>query len=324
MRVLSIPAEHPYTQAIRPAHVEYEPDPDVDGNWWPHPALSAQYWNARSGDANASLPDLVHVHFGFEHYSPAEIQAMVDALPVPLVVTVHDIDNPHLEDQREHHERLRILLRRADAVVTLTDAAAAVLRADFGVENAVVLGHPQIASPVFAQRESRAAVFVKSLRGNVVSDPQFYRDLAARVPLDVYVHDVEATAHLRAALADANLRLHVHKPLADVALHKEIARATVCVLPYTRGTHSGWLEMCRDQGTNVAVPDVGYYAGQADIPEAVAVYRAGNGSSAGEAAAALVARGPVPYAGDRDAQLERIQAAHWAMYQDLLTERQDI
>ena len=93
MEILAIPAEHPYTQAVRPAGVEYLPDPDIDGNWWPHPALTAQYW-AQLDPADA--PDALHVHFGFEHFSPAEIRELVEALPVPLVVTVHAVSYTHL------------------------------------------------------------------------------------------------------------------------------------------------------------------------------------------------------------------------------------
>lgn len=323
MKVLSIPAEHPYTQAVRPASVEYLPDPDIDGNWWPHPALSAEYWR----DANwasvdpSQRPDVVHVHFGFEHFSPAEIRQFVGELPVPLVVTVHDVENPHLAEpaaQAEHRERLQILLDASDAVLTLTECAAAEVRERFGVADAVVVPHPRIADPVAAEREPRAAVFVKSLRSNVVADARFYREVAQEVPLDVYAHDVAATAGLRAQLSDValhpNLALHVHEPMGDSELHAAIARATVCVLPYTRGTHSGWLEMCRDQGTNVAVPDIGCYAGQADTAAAVATYRAGDGASAGRAARELLRRGAVPLAVDRDAQLAQVKRVHENIY----------
>ena len=326
MKVLSIPAEHPYTQAVRPASVAYLPDPDIDGNWWPHPALTAEYWRETDwGRVDPALrPDVVHVHFGFEHFSPAEIREFAQALPVPLVVTVHDVENPHLAEpaaQAEHRERLQILLDAADAVLTLTECAAAEVRERFGVADAVVVPHPQIADPVVAEREPRAAVFIKSLRSNVVADAEFYRAIAREVPLDVYVHDVAATARLRAQLNDAalnpNLALHVHAPMGDRELHAAVARATACVLPYTRGTHSGWLEMCRDQGTNVAAPDVGCYAGQADTAEAVATYRAGDGAAAGRAARELVERGAVPLAVDRRAQLAQVKRVHENIYMRL-------
>lgn len=303
--VLSIPANHPYTQAIRPAGVAFLPDPDIDGNWWPHPAYTAQYWREQT-----QLPDVVHAHFGFEHVTPDEMRSMTAALPVPLVVTVHDVDNPHLEDQAEHHERLRILVQAADEVLTLTDCAAARL-ADMGVR-ARVVGHPLVGLRCDVDREPRAAVFLKSLRGNVVADPEFYRAIAREVPMDIYAHDVAATAELRDALDD--LDLHVHAPMSDAELHAAVARATVCVLPYTRGTHSGWLEMCRDQGTTVAVPDIGCYASQADTPDAVATYRVGDGDSAARAARELLDRGPVPYAGDRERDLADVRAVHAEIY----------
>lgn len=315
VRVLAIPAEHPYTQAVCPAGVEYLPDPDVDGegHWWPHPALRADYWE------NPPQVDLVHIHFGFEHVTPDELRETVQAIPVPLVVTVHDIDNPHLNDQREHHERLQVLVDAAAAVITLTDHAARILRERFGARDVRVLPHPQIAAPVDVEREQRVAVFVKSLRGNVVADPEFYIDIAKRVPLDVYVHDVDATATLRGALANApgyaDLTLNVHAPMCDRELHAAVARATVCMLPYTRGTHSGWLEMCRDQGTNVAVPDIGCYVDQVDTADAVEVYGVGDGASASNACATLLARGAVPLATDRAAQLADVRAAHAEIYQ---------
>ncbi|MEH0147355.1 glycosyltransferase [Corynebacterium sp. Q4381] len=318
VRVLAIPAEHPYTQAVLPAGVEYVPDPDVDGEgrWWPHPALRADYW------ANPPQVDLVHIHFGFEHVSPDELRKTVAALPVPLVVTVHDIDNPHLADQREHHERLQVLVSAAAAVITLTDHAARMLRERFGAAGVRVLPHPQIAEPVDVPREPRAAVFVKSLRGNVVADPAFYTEIARNVPLGVYVHDVDATATLRRALADApggaDLALHVHEPMSDAELHAAVARATVCVLPYTRGTHSGWLEMCRDQGTNVAVPDIGCYADQVDTPNAVEVYGVGDGAQASNASKTLLERGAVPLTTDRRAQLSQVRDAHAEIYRAVI------
>ena len=303
MRVLSIPAEHPYTQAIRPACAEYLPDPDIDGNWWPHPALEASYWAAPRD------VDLVHIHFGFEHRTPDEIAELVRALPVPYVLTVHDLDNPHLSDQRPHHERLQLLIDDASALITLTNHAADVLRRDFGAGDVHVVPHPRITdTPSQAAPSGRAAVFLKSLRSNVVADPAFYAQIAAEVPLDVYVHEGVSLGEIEGA------NVFVHPPMDDATLHAAVARASACILPYTRGTHSGWLEMCRDHGVPVVVPDIGCYADQADTPEAVAVYRAGDGRDAGRAAAGVVVKQRVPYAGDRAAQLEQVRRAHEEIY----------
>ena len=317
LRVLSIPAEHPYTQAIRPAGVVYLPDPDINGHWWPHPALEADFWRT------PPAADLVHIHFGFEHRTPQQVDQLVAALPVPLVVTAHDLDNPHLKEQSDHHRRLRTLVQAAHGVVTLTDCAAQRLRSEFAVREVITLPHPAIvdtdSAPV-VQREPVVGVFLKSLRSNVVADPQFYLDIAREVPLRVFVHDVASTRALRRAL-EGRVDLVVHDPLDDASLHRAVAALSVCLLPYVRGTHSGWLEMCRDLGTSVAVPDSGCYVGQADRPDAVDSYRVADSRSAATTARRLLERGTMPYAGDRVRQLEHVRQAHAEIYRSAVAER---
>ena len=129
--VQHVPAQHPYTRAIRPLDqgaapdVEFLPDPPVPGapahQWWPPRALRAE-WLAEH------RPDVLHVHFGFEHFSPAQLAAALDVQHAhggAVVLTVHDLENPHLTDQGPHRDRLAVLLGRADAVLTLTHGAAA-------------------------------------------------------------------------------------------------------------------------------------------------------------------------------------------------------
>lgn len=293
----------------------YLPDPDIDGNWWPHPALEAQFWADGAVDVDA-----VHIHFGFEHRTPGQIAELVSALPVPLVLTVHDIDNPHLADQTDHHVRLRLLIDAAAAVITLTDTAADRLAAEFGARNARVVPHPRVVNQsVRATHGGGAGVFVKSLRANVVSDPDFYARIAAATPLTVFVHDVDATRPLREALAGApGVELRVHEPFDDAELYSAVGSLDVCLLPYTRGTHSGWLEMCRDLGVTVAVPNIGCYAGQADTSEAVEVYAVGDAEGAAVGVDKLRARGPLTFAGDRDAQLAAVRRAHQDIYRAAL------
>ncbi|KGM18300.1 glycosyltransferase [Corynebacterium auriscanis] len=339
VRVLSIPAQHPYTQAIKPANAVYFPDPDINGNWWPHPALEANFWSSAPteeepaaaggfGTAFSHLHyslggiDLVHLHFGFEHRTPQQIQEFVDALPIPLVVTVHDLDNPHLvtaAQQQEHHERLRILIRAAASVITLTQPAAQRLREEFSAQRVDVVPHPAITRDVpNPPRDPVAGVFLKSLRNNVISDPSFYLAIAAETPLRVFIHSDAPTRPLREALT-GKVDLRVHAPFSDDELHQEVASVTTCLLPYVRGTHSGWLEMCRDVGTTVVAPDVGCYEGQADSPGTVRVYDAGDAHAAADALNRQLERGTVPYRGNRERQLHFIHGFHERLYERLVT-----
>lgn len=313
MKVLSIPAEHVYPQAIQPQGVGFHPDPGIDGNWWPHPALEAEWWDTPRD------VDLVHIHFGYEHRTPEQLQDLVDALPVPLVITVHDLDNPHLSDpadQERHRANVGVLVRAAKQVVTLTESAAATIAQRYGREDVAVVGHPAVVKHMpDVDAEADAAIFLKSLRANAVADVEFYRAIAERVPLTVHMHDVDATLQLHKELSLIDgITLVRHTPMNDPELHSAVGSHRVCILPYVRGTHSGWLEMCRDLGVSVAVPDCGCYADQADAPEAVSVYRTGDGADAGRAAAELLAAGPVPYRGDRESQLQDIKQIHARIY----------
>lgn len=112
LKVLSIPADHPYPRALKPPtgwpDVTVLPDPviheDNPKQWWPHPAFEPTWWQQQTEHI-----DLVHVHFGFEHLTIAQTRHFTQLLQennIPLVLTVHDLDNPHLEDQSTYHQQL--------------------------------------------------------------------------------------------------------------------------------------------------------------------------------------------------------------------------
>lgn len=298
-RVLSIPAGHPYPQALQPVNgwgdVIMLPDPVVDreepGRWWPHPGFTAEFW----ADPDNAEIDLVHLHFGFEHLTPAQTTNFVDILrerDIPLVFTVHDLDNPHLVDQSDYHQQLGILIGAAAEVLTLSTGAQDVVEKRYG-RRPQLTAHPAIVADPHRYAGTpgtRPAVFLKSVRANVVTDPRFYRDLGA----EIYIHH-GADEQLE-QLAD-----HRHPPMDDATLFRTIAAHRVVVLPYTRGTHSGWMRMCRDLGVSVAVPDCGCYDTQIPLDDGVAVYRTGDGRDAARVVNQLLAAHPVPPAPIPDA-----------------------
>ena len=118
LRIRSVPAGHDYVRhAVGPA-VDLLPDPLLDpadpDRWWPHPVLEAAERLELLDDA-----DLVHVHFGYEHRTPQQIARFVDSVRergLPLVVTVHDLTNPHEPDPAAHLERTGHLVRGARAL----------------------------------------------------------------------------------------------------------------------------------------------------------------------------------------------------------------
>lgn len=297
-RIVSVPDGHPYVRHLDLPHgpglVERLSDPPVagapTGTWWPHPALEPAWVRDRADGF-----DVLHVHFGFEHRSVAELEALVAALADvgrPLVLTVHDLTNPHLDDQGQHEVRLGVLVRAATEVLTLTEGAAGEVRRRWGRE-ATVVPHPHVA-PLGALEEARppsdgsrlVGLHLKSLRANL--------DLRVLAPLVAAVGDLpgarlqvglhaevaehpgnqgvaDLVARLRADHAAGRLVLRLHDRLSDEELVTDLRSLDVLVLPYLHGTHSGMVELCHDLGTAVVTSDAGHWHEQQEV----ATYRSG-------------------------------------------------
>ncbi len=291
--------------------------------------------------------DLMHIHFGFDAVSPQDLTELVTALRAhakPLVLTVHDLRNPHHRTVQMHDAQLGVLVGAADHLITLTSGAASVIAERWG-RTATVLPHPHVAPRSWIERpRSRNSAFVvglhaKSLRANMDPATDLDAVLAAFTTMpgavlrvDVHTdvmspgfprHDPAFSAHLRDLEDRGRIDLRVHDYFTDEQLWEYLQGLDASVLPYRFGTHSGWLEACHDLGTWVIAPDCGFYAEQhpvhsyrADGPQRSAsltqavrdVYQR---SVAGEHA-------PRPTWRDRSDQRVRLAAAHARIYSDQL------
>ena len=116
-----------------------------------------------------------------------------------------------------------------------------------------------------------------------------------------------------------DLELRVHDYLSDDDLWDYLAGLDVSVLPYRFGTHSGWLEACRDLGTTVVAPDCGYFADQGPVL-GYAMYE-DRFDADSLRTALLTARTDPPPPADLDARVrerDEVAAAHVALYRQLL------
>ena len=237
--------------------------------------------------------DLFHLHFGFDACGPEELAALVAALQrrsKPFVFTVHDLRNPHHLSSEAHDAQLDVLIPAADALVTLTGGAASEIRRRWGRE-AVVIPHPHVVElrdmstlrrgRSARDRRFRVGVHVKSLRPSMAPLrilPTLVESVAALpgAVLQVNAHhdvmdadghrrDDELAAYLLHAAAEGDIDLRVHDFMSDDDLWSYLASLDVSVLPYRFGTHSGWLEACRDLGTTVVAPTCGFYAEQGPV-----------------------------------------------------------
>ena len=345
----SVPASHVYVRHIAAEYDDgvrrlADPDPADPGRsteqvWWP-PVMLHPEW-ARVHDF-----DVLHIQFGFDAWDPRELEELVAVLQdrgKPLVHTVHDLRNPHHSDPAQHDAQLDVLIPAAAAVLTLTEGAAAEIRRRWGRE-AVVVPHPHVVPfdrmhrvrvPGPGDRTLRVGLHVKSLRPSMDPLrilPQLIATTRAfpQAVLQVNGHrDVldttgsrrhdELAGFLTAAAERGEVDLRVHDFMDDDALWDYLESLDVSVLPYRFGTHSGWLEACRDLGTAVVAPSCGHYADQGPVQTYLHDedrYDAGSLDAA--LRRALVAGAPTPVGVDeRRAQRALVAATHRDVYRQV-------
>jgi hypothetical protein len=304
IRVVSIPAQHPYVMSVTTAAgITVLPDPRPlgapAGVWWPPVALDPHWIRAHAADA-----DLLHIHFGTESFTAGHLVECLSAareVGWPVVFTVHDLEHPQLIDQAGYRAQLDVLIPGADALLTLTEGAAALIQSRWG-RTALVVAHPAVVPAAVVPKTVvpktvepktveptavlptdstgtpaiRVGMHLKDLRSNIDAVGMASALCAAIDRLAADGLDVSAELRLHRTVRDGGARetireltrrhkrvtLVEHERLDDAELYRAVGDLDVCVLPYQHGTHSGWLEMCWDLGAAVVAPRVGFYAEQ--------------------------------------------------------------
>ncbi|MGH3504122.1 MAG: glycosyltransferase [Nocardioidaceae bacterium] len=195
---------------------------------------------------------------------------------VRVVVTVHDVVPTIEADGPDYRHKLAVVVQRADAVLTLTRAAAAELAGLVGPEPAAhVVSHGaalplELALRASRTEDSRALAVYGALRPNrdVMTVVDAWRCLAApRPPLRMLLRSVGPPDERRYAETLTALReVAAVEPAMDLEIMPDfvpaqrlvrwLALAGALVLPYLRVTHSGQLELACDLGLPVLAPKV--------------------------------------------------------------------
>ncbi|MFZ8755822.1 glycosyltransferase [Microbacterium sp. HMH0099] len=266
------------TDPARVALLADPPPPGAEpGQWWP-PQVLLPSWL----EAHAAGIDLVHLHFGLESYSPEELSAAVATmrrLGLPLVYTVHDLENPQLETQEAHRAALDVVIGAADELISLTPTVDAEVRRVFH-RATTVLPHPTLlaeeAPTGTARRVTRIGVHLRDLRPNIdgvgttATLVRAIADLRAQgahvegvVRMNEKVRDADAAASIELLVADTEgVAVERGPRLGDAELSAWLADLDACLLPYRHGTQSGWAELCYDLAVPVVGTRVGHMAAQ--------------------------------------------------------------
>lgn len=252
------PARHPYLQTL-----------------WPQLAACGyvgDFWDA--GALQAAGVNVVQVHFGFEQLHPEALAAWIGSLPrhrIGLVHTAHDLDNPHLTDQRTFHRNVELLVAAASTVHTLTPAAAKLIEERYG-RRAVVTAHPNIVPAGWSETAPstiRHGIYVHAGTCRPNLDLAFLERLAAgERPVIVHARPSAPAAvlrRLRKLAKHSGMVLDIRPRLSNESLFARLATSEVVALPYRWGTHSGLLEAAHDLGTPVVAPAFGGFGDQGAI-----------------------------------------------------------
>ncbi len=255
IRVASVPFRDPYVDAVLPDDVIR-----VGPAGEPSPWLDSWHLSARAGDV-----DVLHLHSGYDHLGPTELECWTDTVwrcGVPLVVTVHDVP----AEGTVQAVRLAAVLAAAEVVFCLTPGAADEIAERFH-RTAVVVSCPSLATPDPDLGAERGLVGLRLPPGTAAG---------------AEVADLVSAALSGAVSGGGRLRVLVD-PRAEVGpdlVYRAVARELevvrcadrdrpaalqqvhVAVLPERSGTHSRDLEVCRDVGTRVVAPRGGWFAQQ--------------------------------------------------------------
>jgi len=222
--------------------------------------------------------DLIHVHT-VELASARDLSELLSRIRRTgkhLVFTIHDLA-PNIEaDHAAFREKTHMLAERAHRVVTLTRHAADTIASSCGRE-AAVIPHGYALRPDIARnaRRSRPGHPTRLAAFGALRPNRHLLALArawSRLPpgrprLDITLRSVSDSDRSRdhAALTElADLTALHHdlqvtttgRMLPDPDLVRALTPATTLVLPYQPITHSGQLELARDLGISLVLPDV--------------------------------------------------------------------
>ncbi len=259
LRLASVPYSDPYVDAVLPSGTVRVGTPEEPSPWLDEGYLSA----------HAHEVDVLHVHTGYDHLGVLQLERWAEAVRrvgVPLVVTVHQLDDAPAGSRAWQDARLEAVLRSAEVVFTLTPSAADEIAERYG-RTAIVLAHPSLAVPDPGLGAERGLVGVQlGAASCAVPDPAAVARAAASGAVSgggrlrvLARAGAGVDPDVRDMAERGELELVVHRP---EELAAQLQQLHVAVLTERCGTHSRDLEVCRDVGTRVVAPSCGFFADQ--------------------------------------------------------------
>lgn len=323
IRVAAVPDRTSYVQAVLPPEAVIVA-PTAPGGW-----LDADHLEAHATDI-----DVLHLHDHPAALSVPELERWtetVQRLGIPLVVTVHQLQEPVCTADGRHDAALATLLATAEVVLTLTTGAADEIAERFG-RTPIVIAHPSIATPVPDLGAERGLVgLVLGRRACAVADPigltraALSGAISGGGRLRVLAEPWVVGPALSRLAEERDVKLVVHPGPSAEDWAARLQQLHVAVLPERCGTHSPDLEICRDVGTRVVAPSCGWFADQwSDVVTYADDDEHGFDPVSLTAAVAAALTRPAPRPADREWRTEQraaVQRVHAEVYARVVADR---
>lgn len=323
IRVGAVPASTAYVQAVLPPEAVIVAA-ETSRGW-----LDAEYLEASAADV-----DVLHLHDHPAELSIAELERWTETvrrLGIPLVVTVHQLQEPACSIGGRHDEALATLLATAEMVLTLTSGAADEIAERFG-RTPIVVAHPSLATPVADLGAERGLVgLVLGRRACAVADPVVLARAALSGAISgggrlrVVAEPWAVGPALRRLAEEQDVELVVHPGPTAEDWPAQLQQLHVAVLPESCGTHSPDLEICRDVGTRVVAPSCGWFADQwSDVVSYSDDEEQGFDPVSLTAAVSAALTRPAPRPADREWRTQQraaVQRVHAEVYARVVADR---
>ncbi|KKP92965.1 MAG: hypothetical protein UR98_C0014G0009 [Parcubacteria group bacterium GW2011_GWA1_36_12] len=343
MRILSLPARHPYTSKFHQSGEIVFVNPGTD------------YFNKIGGYANSEFIkkahppntyDIVHIHFSFDKLGTDELETLLKyfkSISKPIVWTCHSRES--LRKRNIGNGILqRMLFSYADTLITPTNGCRKWIIDTYGnskIITVIPLGYMADPKEVVVnssflklKKKENFIYLVGDMRKNKeinlsishflnsgeLSDCKLTvitKPIPEGIALDERRREFWKTLH-------SSWRIHIisQPEVSNEYLTQLFCQQHVCMLPYLWGTHSGQIELAKDCGCWPVISNVGFFKEQgAEIIE----FNYSNNLSefADNLIGALIkARNAdllSPQPANREKEMNEISRAHIQIYRSLLS-----
>lgn len=284
IKVLSLPARHPYTSKFHHSGEIIFCNPETD------------YFNKIGGiptpefiEKTHALDsyDVVHIHFSFDKITTDELRQLLGYFKEnkkPIVWTCHSRESQRKKDIG-NGELQEILYSYANALISPTEGCKKWILSKFGKSKnieVIPLGYMAdpnlVISKEFDLRKKKNTNFIY-LVGDMRENKEINLSVKAfldsphlenctltvitkPLPEDLNSIDERQRNFLELIISSPRIRLIAKPEVSNKELVGIFSEQHVCLLPYLWGTHSGQVELAKDCGCYAAISDVGFYKEQ--------------------------------------------------------------